>query len=459
MYTLGNGRQTYVSECDPLPTLSLRSRLRSFALHCTARLMMKTLLLDLVLIWMASPSAGFIPTKFLPWTVKGLDLSRDSALTHKDISRAAILNIAADLLRDNPNPDNPESTSRIATLLSPLNEDSLITAYYGKRQQSLTRTFRNVIEVIGDANAGIDLGEENKNPAAHFNSEEFQAGQNRLVGLRQSIVTQIQMENYDLARTETGRLFHTLQDFYSHSNWIENGNRLPYHVLGRNNERPSNIADRSTQTCRDCEESESTFNLRLFSIDLGRTVRPYICSDNIASTLLTSGYHSSQIGANGQGIEKPAGKCSHGGFRDATSDMSSTGGINKDSPFEVWSPHYYLHQEAARVAQQATVDMLQEIRGDVNNDPAFSMYLGLNIAQAISIAYVIDTTGSMSEELPKIRATIGTIRENLKQYMESFSGPIRVRYILVPFNDPGTETIASYIQEGKPSIYISKFCT
>ena len=419
------------------------------------------LISSVVLIWVVSPSAGFIPTKFLAWTVKGLDLSLDSALTHKDISRAAILNIAADLLRDNPNPDNPESTSRIATLSDPLSEESLITAYYGERQRSLTRAFQNAIKVIGDANAGVDLGEEKKNAAAHFDSEEFQAGQNRLVELRQSIVTQIQMENYDLARRETGRLFHTLQDFYSHSNWIENGNRLPYHVLGSNNERPSNIADRSTQTCRDCEENGSTLSLRLFGNDVGRIFRPYICSDNIASTLLTSGYHSSQIDVNGREIEKPAGKCSHGGFRDATSDMSSTGGINKDSPFEVWSPHYYLHQEAARVAQQATVDMLQEIRGDVNNDSAFSVYLGLNVPQAISIAYVIDTTGSMSEELPEIRATIQTIRENLKQYMESFSGPIRVRYILVPFNDPGTETIASYIQEGKPSIYTyqSSICT
>ena len=53
------------------------------------------------------------------------------------------------------------------------------------------------------------------------------------------------------------------------------------------------------------------------------------------------------------------------------------------------------------------------------------------------IAYVIDTTGSMTEELPEIQATIPQIRTNLQQYVDSFSGNIQVRFILVPFNDPG----------------------
>ena len=47
----------------------------------------------------------------------------------------------------------------------------------------------------------------------------------------------------------------------------------------------------------------------------------------------------------------------------------------------------------------------------------------------------------MEEELPEIQATIPEIRASLQQYVDSFSGSIQVRYILVPFNDPGTRSI------------------
>ena len=105
-------------------------------------------------------------------------------------------------------------------------------------------------------NPNEEPGTEKKLDEAHFDSEQFQTGQNRLIEIRQNIVTQILMRNFDLARRETGRLFHTLQDFYSHSNWIENGNRVPYDVLGRLNERPGIVADNDRPTCTDCEEGE-----------------------------------------------------------------------------------------------------------------------------------------------------------------------------------------------------------
>lgn len=351
------------------------------------------------------------------------------------MSRSAVLNVAAEVLRDNPNLENEGSSSRISALSS-LSEESLITAYYGSRQRSRTSTFREAIEEIARANANVDIGREKNDAASHFDSEQFQAGQNRLVEIRQNIVTQIMSSNFELARTETGRLLHTLQDFYSHSNWIENDNISPYQVLGQPNERPRNIAGKTTQTCRDCDEDKTTFSISILNT-VWMTFRPYTCEGNIRTSLLTSGYHGGQRNTEGRTLAKPSGKCSHGGFWDSTSSMHANGGINKDSPFKVWSPHYYLYEKAARVAQQATVELLQGIRSDVNNDQLFSQYLGLEVAQDISIAYVIDTTGSMGEELPEIQATIPTIRRDLQDYVNSFSGSMQVRFILVPFNDPG----------------------
>ena len=397
------------------------------------------------MLWGSSPAAGFVPVRYLAWALNAISFSFDGTTTHKDMTKEAVLDVATNLLIDNPNPDSPGSSRRISTLTNP-NEAKLVTAYYGERRRGITKNFQDAIETMQDANANVDLGAEGKLAEAHFDGETFQAGQNRIVEKRQIITSHILRENFAVARRETGGMLHTLQDFYSHSNWIENGNRVPYAVLGQRDQRPSNIANPNQQTCNDCTEDGTVIVgqiIAFFSSKHDSARRFYDCPDNIERSLhtsekLTSGYHSGQRASNGRVIQKPSGKCSHGGFLDSTSDDFAKGGINKDSPFKKWSPHYYYYNEAVVVARQATSDILQQIRMDVNNDTLFAAFLGLTISEAASIAYVIDTTGSMGEELPEIQATIPQIRASLQEYVNSFSGNIRVQFILVPFNDPGT---------------------
>lgn len=60
------------------------------------------------------------------------------------------------------------------------------------------------------------------------------------------------------------------------------------------------------------------------------------------------------------------GKCSHGGSFDQTSKQDPVGGINKDT---VVSSHGSLHQKAANLAVNATMELLEDIRvavGDKN---------------------------------------------------------------------------------------------
>jgi hypothetical protein len=376
-------------------------------------------------------TTGFVPNKLLAWSLNALSFSLERTTTHTDMSREAILQVAKQFLIDNPNPEDGESTVRISALPE-LTEETLVTAYYGRRQPSRTRTFRKALREIGLANSGVDFGSEEEDAAAHFDSEQFQTGQNRLVQLRQNIETQISNMNFALARTETGRLLHALQDFYSHSNWVENGNTDPYDVLGRQDERPSNIAGPSTRTCRDCSRFRINFRINILNT-IAQIIVPFDCEDNIRTSLLTSGYFTDQRDVNGNIIDKPRGKCSHGGFLDQSSNLDANGGINKDSPFDVWSPHFQFHNDAVSVARLATMDILNEIRADVNSDSLFGEYLGLDILEEISIAFVIDTTESMAEELLEIEATVPFIR----QYVDSLSGDLHARYILVPFNDPG----------------------
>ncbi len=54
-----------------------------------------------------------------------------------------------------------------------------------------------------------------------------------------------------------------------------------------------------------------------------------------------------------------SGKCSHGGSLDRTSSREPTGGINKN---DIRSDHGFLHQRAAEMAINATVEVLQDIR-------------------------------------------------------------------------------------------------
>ena len=56
---------------------------------------------------------------------------RLSLVTHWDMIRNAILEVAAEVLKDNPNPSDSHSSQRFTALPSSPDEGSLITAYYG----------------------------------------------------------------------------------------------------------------------------------------------------------------------------------------------------------------------------------------------------------------------------------------------------------------------------------------
>ena len=59
------------------------------------------------------------------------------------------------------------------------------------------------------------------------------------------------------------------------------------------------------------------------------------------------------------------GKCSHGGILDSGRHQEAQGGINKDSTSPFFSPHHYLHAEAAKLATMATLMVLRDLRDTV----------------------------------------------------------------------------------------------
>ncbi|XP_053328531.1 von Willebrand factor A domain-containing protein 7 [Spea bombifrons] len=323
--------------------------------------------------------------------------------THQDLTEEAILNVTLQILLDNKHPTRPPLNKQDfqgKTLIA----DDILRAYFG--EEVSVRQFRASVRQIVNANANTDfLNGTRDDPLCHFDSERLQQGNSLLLRAREDLLTAMKAKDYEGSRQRLGQMLHSLQDFYSHTNWVEMGNTDIYPDLASPGKDITSLAGASDQTCIDCTEVS--------------------CRNNIAESvqkrnLLTSGYF-------GETPKKPRGKCSHGGPFDYSSRFSARGGINKDTNNAIYSPHHFLHTQAAELALRATIQFLSQLRKDVT-DREMLRLLGVSSFPALS--FVLDTTGSMGEEITAVRRQANEIinRQNLL-YPDY--------YILVPFHDPG----------------------
>lgn len=343
--------------------------------------------------------------------------------------------------------------------------DMIYEPFFGISDPSkITGTMKNAREQIAEACAMVDdpHGEEKNMPEAHFDGEQFEEGQQRLLTLRANVVDSLKKGQGSVARTNLGRLLHTLQDFYSHSNWIELGNLAPNNQLGRKGGKIY-TPDKTVATCKDCVSFSSpevrvewernnqclqkckfgdhdyyhagaTIGCVLYFEDIAEDSDPLIpdallgpqgcksnqCVDNlIENTHLTSGYYG------GQNVTKlNPDKCNHGGAFD--SGAKGFEGINKDTRHIMFSPHYYLHDKAAEVSIAATTEFLLDL-GEELSDPERRLLFGVGP----ELGFVIDTTSSMGPIIASVRAAAIQI---VKDRMGTVNEP--ASYILAPFNDP-----------------------
>jgi von Willebrand factor A domain-containing protein 7 len=201
---------------------------------------------------------------------------------------------------------------------------------------TLTVSMTKARDEIADANAKVDITDKHNAPS-HFDGESFQDGQDRLVSLRDSVKKALLAGDGSGARQFLGQALHTVQDFYSHSNWIEMGNSdINNDILGL---RTGNVIPRpptTSVTCTNCIDP----------IPLGREVTIACqntckfgdtpawkaaitlscllgacdttdCGANLITNALTSGYYSDE----GATYTKPGPiKCSHGGAFDGSAE-------------------------------------------------------------------------------------------------------------------------------------------
>ncbi|XP_007194030.1 von Willebrand factor A domain-containing protein 7 isoform X3 [Balaenoptera acutorostrata] len=221
-----------------------------------------SLLLLLQLQLLLPPASAFFPNI---WSL----LAAPGSVTHQDLTEEAALNVTLQLFLEQPPPGRPPL--RLEDFLGrTLLADNLFAAYFGPGSPS--RRFRAALGEVSRANAAQDFLPTSRNdPDLHFDAERLGQGRTRLVGALGETVVAARALDHTLARQRLGAALHALQDFYSHSNWVELGKQQPHPHLLWPRQGLRNLAQVGDPTCSDCEELSCPGNLLGF-------------------TLLTSGY-------------------------------------------------------------------------------------------------------------------------------------------------------------------------
>ncbi|XP_041840152.1 von Willebrand factor A domain-containing protein 7-like isoform X2 [Melanotaenia boesemani] len=335
-----------------------------------------------------------------------------NSITHFNITLTAILRKTAEVCRDLAASEGRNFSLNIDNSLS---AETVQKACFSQDSSTSPISFSNFqasIFSIIFSNAVVDL-DFDQSAAHHFHNEAFQEGRDIITQFVAAVKNCTNEKNYVCGRQNLGQALHTLQDFYSHSNWVELENNVPYSALIKPEQPLTSLTGPSTPTCRNCTGENCTDNL---------------LPDVLLQRLLTSGYFSSYSSA------KPRDKCSHGGPFDRTSKEDPVGGISKD---ENGSSHGFHHAKAAALALNASMELLEDIRSHVGNAKTFLRLMGLG-PQGNVLCLVIDTTGSMSDDIFEAQLVTKDIIDSRRGTQQEPSA-----YILVPFNDPGFGPVTS----------------
>ncbi|XP_078102749.1 von Willebrand factor A domain-containing protein 7 [Sander vitreus] len=336
------------------------------------------------LLFLALPCMGFFPNF---WS-RVLTLSWDSH-THQYITERAIVNVTMETLRGTKKHQGN----------------------HAEEQTKLGRGFWRAVGEVVKSNADMDfLSSTRSNPVYHFDSERVDSAMGMLRQIWAQTLLSVRAKEYQSARHSLGQLFHSLQDFYSHSNWVEMGQRFIYLHLLQPEEPAIPVAEEDTPTCMEC-----------FSRTCRNNLLPRMTNRQQDTQLLTTGYFSTSP-------TKPQGKCSHGGILDNSRYKGAKGGINKDSTSSFFSPHHYLHVEAANLATEATLSVLRDLRDTVGHKTFLRLF---SVKQVPALVFVMDTTGSMFEEITAARFRAHSI---IQSRAGSCGQP--GTFLLVPFHDP-----------------------
>ena len=263
---------------------------------------------------------------FLPFIQLGPKAGASpTTLDHASITKFGLLQSMVSFFKENPQyilrgaSGNTGDLSNIfISADSPNDTDKLFSNIKSAKH------LQNAIKEIQASVAEVDTAPMRNVAATHFSEERIQEGSMRLQELRSSVITSmLRGMRHEHSRQLVGRYLHTLQDFYSHSNWVEIGNRVTAHD-GLTNKEISipvePIAKSNQKNCIQCI--------------LAKQKRKG-CGNSSITEEITSGYQKGQ---------KPENivNCSHGEIPNKGGDKKLRGGMNKDSGSSPWSTKHRL---------------------------------------------------------------------------------------------------------------------
>lgn len=367
---------------------------------------------------------------------------------HHRITEIALRSIARSWFLENPNVGTDDE--KLSDLEIGDDKDGLnlmIWHYQHKVNSPLKKSIPEAFKEIENANSEIDgystdaLRKFSQNARFHFDAEEFNLSNAEIANRLEKSIAYIQHGNYSTARMLIGQALHILQDFYSHSNWIEMqiiSGITPLNIYPNIGRRDTQfrVAPKHMSTCEYCDPLSGKCN----------EPQTAFVPMNTTHGFLTSGYFEHKdygprkMGDRSYNTPKPGAnvtKCSHGGSYDASRKLNQKDGVNKDFPIEKcrgfelsYAPHTALHQDAAKLAIQATVAFLDSVRNNVS-DAQFGAFLGIDSPESVSsLGLVIDTTGSTDPIHNALKKQLSRIIERAAKRRET------VKFVLVPFNDP-----------------------
>ena len=198
-----------------LPQQVIMDPVSNFRIILTISVIIKSSLVD-----------GFIPN----WQYQLLSVSNSQ--THQNIIEDAVRQVAQEYMNDN------------------------LDIYPAADQDKYLHSsgFTRAIETFKEYVAKPDLDADKKNdPVFHFDAERIIESNDKLKTARADILQLILALKFQNAQESAGLVLHTLQDFYSHSNWVESmGDGIPYLELGDKKLTSLTRPVAAGDTCADC---------------------------------------------------------------------------------------------------------------------------------------------------------------------------------------------------------------
>lgn len=350
-------------------------------------------------------------------------------VTHDDIIKMGIVHSITEYFYNQPNGTLLVNRTKADYEYNDIR--NLYFDYYGVWMCDLD--IDRLIKLIFKPNVVLpDLNPKTKDlPYAHFDAEKFIESNNRVMNFTSRINSALDDGDYFTAQVLSGQILHTIQDFYSHSNWVESGktdinyeigyaNFSKYQIIGSNESNP--CISNCTKIVIQCGAFLTLLNafvklaglpfktvpckyylkflIKNFYLKLRLFLGPtdyFKCDGNLVIlNKLVSGYYGGQELESGEEVPKPQnlGKCSHGGLFDPTEDAEAMGGINKDSGIYLISPHANLHPQAVKLAVKHSKQFFETIRQRIG-DVRYAQFLNLiplksKLASASTEFYVCD---------------------------------------------------------------------